>query len=38
VKVWLRAAKGQVFRARITAAEAAPCYVAETGAPSRPVQ
>jgi hypothetical protein len=38
VKVWLRASKGQVFRARITAAEAAPCYVAEIGSPSRPAQ
>jgi hypothetical protein len=38
VKLWLRASKGQVFRARITAAEAAPCYGAETGPPTRPVQ
>lgn len=38
VKVWLRAAKGQVFRARITAKEAGPCYVAETGPPTKPVQ
>ena len=38
VKLWLRAAKGQVFRARITAAEAAPCYGAEIGPPTRPVQ
>jgi hypothetical protein len=38
VKVWLRAAKGQVLRLRITAAEAAPCYLAETGPPSRPIR
>jgi hypothetical protein len=38
VKLWLRAAKGQVLRARITAGEAAPCYGAEAGPPTRPVQ
>jgi hypothetical protein len=38
VKVWLRAARGDVLRGRITAAEAGPCYVAETGPPTRPVQ
>jgi hypothetical protein len=38
VKVWLRAAKGQVFRLRLTAGEAAPCYIAETGPPTKPIQ
>jgi hypothetical protein len=37
IKIWLRASKGQVFRARLPAAEAAPCYLAEVGDPSRPV-
>jgi hypothetical protein len=38
VKVWLRAAKGQLLRLRLTAAEAAPCYLAETGPATRPIQ
>jgi hypothetical protein len=38
VKTWLRASKGDVFRIRLTAAEAAPCYPPVIGDPSRPVQ
>ena len=37
VKVWLRVRKGQVLRVRLTAAEGAPCYLAETGDPTKPI-
>jgi hypothetical protein len=38
VKIWLRAAKGQVLRLRLTASEAEPCYLPEAGPPTRPIR
>jgi hypothetical protein len=38
VALWLPASRGEVLRARLPAAEAAPCYPAEVGTPAPPIK